>query len=241
MATTETHSAINIGVWHKDLRATFELAPVGPGSVALLELLNLQQAQALTYVAGLSQDIFIERGLGSWTEDMAGAQERLAWMVAKLASIVGSSDNYEVKLVAIYNFIARPVLDGLYPQAMLDALSPVGRRGIIRKPDGGGKGFGDAFVSATLWNQAVVAGDIDRKLGNDWATNAVREVLTKAAIQLEKSAPGEDATLVDVVGDKLRALADVPGDVLRAITGGWLPVVVGGVVVGGVLYLLLRR
>jgi hypothetical protein len=239
MATQEkSGTAINIPTWHRDLRATFETNKIGSGAVALLELINLQLAQAASYVGGLTGDLFVQRGLGSWPDDYEASSARLTWMVAKLNEIVSGSDPAEVKLVAIYNYVASPVLDGLYPADMLASLPQIGRRGIYVMPDGRGKSFGDAIASATLWNQAVVAGDVDRKLGDGWASNAIRSMLSQAATQIGRSAPGEPTTAADVTAGYLDALAAAPGKLLRAV-GGTNVLLYGGIAVAAVLALVV--
>lgn len=240
MATTETVQQINVGVWHNDLRSVYNTAPIGPGALALLEVCNLQLEQAAAWVEGLSGDVFVERGLGSWEDDYAATVEQLRACAVKYAEIATGPDPREVRYVALQNFVAGPILDGRYPAPMMAALPTIGRRGILTLPDGSGKGFGIAYRTATLWNQAVVAADIDNRLGREAVPNAIRGILTRAATQVEESAPGEDPTLRDVTGASLRTLAEAPGAILRAVTGGLGPLLVVGVVAGGLLYLLLR-
>lgn len=243
-SSTESAIQINVAAWHNDLRATYEAGKIGPGAVALLEVINLQLAQAATWTADVTEDVYIERALVSFNEDLAASRARLAWLVNKLAEIVASETIEANKVLAIHNWIARPVLDGHYPADMLSSpsLDRVALRGIAVKPDGSGKGMGEAYYSATLWNQAVIAGDINRKLGTGWATDAIRGVLTTVATQLERSAPGEDTTAADAVAEKLRDLADAPGAIFRAVTGSsaWVlvPMLLAGVLV---LVLVLRR
>ena len=239
MATQEkSGTQINIPTWHRDLRETFNTNKLGSGAVALLELINLQLGQAASYVGGLTGDVFVQRGLGSWQDDFEASSARLTWMVGKLNEIVTGSDPAEVKLIAIYNYVAAPVLDGLYPADMLAALPRIALRGIFVMPDGRGKGFGDAVASATLWNQAVVAGDVDRKLGTGWANNAIRSMLTQVAVQLGRSAPGEPTTAADVTAAYLDALAAAPGKMLRAV-GGTNVLLYGGIAVAAVLALVV--
>lgn len=240
-SSTETVQQINVGVWHNDLRAVYNTAPIGPGALALLQVCNLQLEQAATWVEGLSGDVFVQRGLGSFEDDFAATVEQLRACAVKYTEIAASSDPREVRYVAIQNFVAGPILDGRYPAPMVASLPRIGQRGIYVLPDGSGKGFGIAYRTATLWNQAVVAADVDARLGRETVPNAIRRMLSRAAVQVEVSAPGEDPTLRDVTADSLRTLADAPGAILRAVTGGLGPLLLGGVVVAGVLYLLLRE
>lgn len=239
MASEKLSSRIDLGVWTKDLRRTFDTSPLGSGAVALLSILNLQLGQSASYVSDLSGDLFVERGLGSWPADHEAATLRLRWMVAKLETIASSDDPREVKLAAIYNYVARPVLDGLYPADMLAELPASAKRGIIVMSDGRGKGFGDAVVSASLWNQAVVAGDIDRRFGKAAGLDAIRAVLTQVAVQLETSAPGEDPTWADQTIAQLKVLAAAPGKILAAVGGPNL--LLYGAIAAAVVFLVVRE
>ena len=227
--------------WHRATRETFESDKIGAGAVGLLSMINLLQGQSAGYVADLSGDQFIARGLGSWHDDWSAVSARLTWMVAKLGDIAASGDPDEVKLVAIYNYVARPVLDGNYPADMIAALPAIAQRGIRTLPDGSGTGFGDAVWSATLWNQAVVAGDLDRKLGAGWARDAVRSLLTQVATQLERSAPGDAPTAADLTVGVLQRIAKAPGQILAAVGGPNLMLWAGVAVAGGVALFLVTR
>lgn len=241
MATQEKLSArIDLAAWVKGMRGIFDTAPIGNGAVALLEVLNLQLGQSASYVGDLTGDVFIQRGLGSWQDDHAAVSARLSWMVTKLQSIVSSADPYEVKLVAIFNYIAQPILNGVYPADMVAELPAIGKRGIVVMTDGRGKSFGDAVASASLWNQAAVAGDMDRKLGNTWVQDALRSVFTQAAIQLQRSAPGEPTTSADVTVAALEAAAAAPRRFVEAIAGKNVWLYAGGAAVVA-LYLLFRE
>lgn len=237
----ETTAQIVIPVWLKDLRATFETAPGASGSQALLMLLALQYDQTVAMVQQLSDDAFVLRGLKSFAADLRASYARTKYLARRYLEIVESNDPLALKLVNVRNYIAGPILDGRYPADMMAALNPEDRRGIIMQPGGGGRGFGDAVFSATLWNQAAVVGDFDAKLGGDWATNAMRELFSTVAMNLEESAPGDDPTLRDVTIDTLRKVADAPGALLKAVGAGNLLVYVGvGVGLGLVVWLASR-
>lgn len=240
-SSTENAIQINVAVWHNDLRDVYNSAKRGAGAVAVLEVINLQLAQAAEWTADITDDVFIEKALTSWREDHAAAQARLTVLVAELATIIGSDDTESVKVLRIYNFIARPTLDGIYPRELVAKFDAVGRRGLVLQPGGSWKGQGDAYWSATLWNQAVIAGDINRKLGSDWATNAIRGTLTKVAEQLATSAPGEDPTAADAAIKALQKIADAPGDLFRLVTGVSPWVVVGVAAAGLTLAVILTR
>ncbi len=240
-STTEETMQINVAVWHNDLRDVYNAAKTGAGAVAVLEVINLQLAQAAGWVADVTDDVFIEKSLANWREDYAAAQARLGVLVTELRRIIDSADTLSNKALAIHNFIARPVLDGIYPKDLVAKFPTLGKRGLTLQPGGTWKGQGDAYWSATLWNQAVIAGDINRKLGSDWATNAIRGTLTKVAEQLATSAPGEDPTAADAVIKALQKVADAPGDIFRAVTGLSPIVVAGAAAVVLVLAVILTR
>lgn len=241
MASREKPAQIVLGVWLPDLRATYETGRIWSGGQALLQVLGAQLEQASGYVAGLSGDVMLERGLGSWQADFVASVERLRYMATKFTEIARSADPPELKLVAMQNYIAGPILDGRYPAPMLAALAPEYKRGILVLPDGSGKGFGDAAASASLWNQAVVASDFDHTWTRGVLEDAVRRMLTTAAVQVEESAPGEYTTLADVTGDSLRALADAPGKILAAVGIGSGTLLVVGAGAGVLLLWWLSR
>lgn len=231
MAQREQTARIIIPTWLADLRSVYESSRIGPGAVGLLELLDVQLEQAKGYVDQLSGDVFVERGLGSWREDHAASVARWEWMATRFAEIVGRGDPAEVRLIEIENFIAAPILRGRYPAPMMAALQPEHRRGIITQSDGSGVGFGDAVASATLWNSAVVAADIDGKLGplggRTAIEDSIRRMFSRAATQVRLSAPGEDPTLADATASTLETLAAAPGQLLQAIGAGNLLLYVG--------------
>lgn len=243
MARENQAQQINIPTWLADLRAVYETNPTASGALALIDVLVLQHDQVVANLAGLSDDAFIEHGLtsGGFDADLSALRARLLWMATRYGQIQASGNTGEVELAEVYNFVARPILDGRYPQEMLDGLNPEDRRGIVQLPDGGGgKGFGDAVASATLWNQAAVAGNFDARLGKGWAIESMREIISNAAKQVAASAPGENPTLRDVTADALQDIADAPGALLRAVGGNAL---VWGLGIGAglvVAYMLLR-
>lgn len=235
---------INIGVWKRDLGEVYRSNTIGAGSVALLQLINLQLGQAATMVGALSDDAFIQRGIKDWRRGYDASNWRLAWMIRKLQAIA-EDKLHANRALSIWNFVGRPVLEGLYPAEMMEAIAAAGMDFGIRPVNGvnwkdGGKSFGEAFAAATLWNQAAAVSDFDATLGTGWATNVVRSWLTETARQLERSAPGEDPTIADATVKVLNRLAEAPGDILRAV--GISPVVVVVTIAGVVtiLYLLSR-
>ena len=244
MAKIETASRIDYPRWIAGLRAVYNSDPTGAGGVALLKILVLQLAQAHDMVAGMSNDAFIQRGFVTWRDDWDAVNVRVGWMIGKLQRIVDSGNPREVQLVEIHNFVARPILDGLYPAEMLagvSAANPSGLRGIRMRPGGGGKSFGDAFASATLWNQAASVGDLDRAQGSGWAANAIRSLLTTVEVQLQRSAPREQPTWADAASKAIDKIKDAPAALLNAVTGGWgAPVLALGVTLG-IAWWLSRR
>jgi hypothetical protein len=233
---------LNIGEWLRDLRKTWTAGENGPGAVALLSLINLQIGQAYELVGGLGDSTYVQRGIVRWRDDYVAINTRLAYMIAKLKEILDEPEATTREL-AIYNFIARPILDGEYPQEYLTEVAAAnikGLRGIRNKPGGGGKGFGDAFAAGTLWNQAAQASDTDIHPAPGWATNLYAAWLTEVAHQLETSAPGEDPTARDRTVTVLKEIAASPGALIRAL--GIDPTyVVGGVVAAVVLLALVLR
>ncbi len=202
---------INIGVWHRDLASVFEAGKVGPGVVALLQLMNLQLGGAHEMVGGLSDDAYVQRGLKSWRDDYAAVNGRLGWYLARLKEIVDRGATDATRAIDLWTLIARPVLQGEFRKDIVDDLRTKRLlRGITVRTDGSGKSFGDAIAAATLWNQAAAVYEHDAHLGTGWATNIYRSWLTETARQLERSAPGEDATLADRTIEVLRDLADAP-------------------------------
>jgi hypothetical protein len=235
---------LNIGVWKRDLAEVYRSNTVGAGSVALLQLINLQLGQASTMIGALSDDAFVQRGIKDWRIAYNASNWRLGWMIRKLQSIA-EDKLHATRALSIWNYVGRPVLEGLYPADMMAEIDAAGMAYGIRPVNGrdwsdGGKSFGEAFAAATLWNQAATVSDFDATLGTGWATNVVRSWLTETARQLEQSAPGEAPTIADATVVVLRRLADAPGDILRAvgISPVMVAVTIGGVLV--VLYLLSR-
>lgn len=245
MATRESTSRIDIPTWLNDLRQVYDTSPITKGAQALLLLLNLQLEQAATYIGDLSGDGLVEAGIGQWRADFAASVERLRYMANRYSEIQTSGDNAETRLVAVFNFIAQPILRGVYPAPMVSALLPEYRRGIIVRPDGSGTGFGDAVASATLWNQAVIAGDIDNRLsplgGRTFIEDGIRRMFTRVREQVSTSAPGEDPTLADATAETLDKLAAAPGALLKALGASNLLLYVGLGVGAVVAYKLLSK
>lgn len=239
---------INIGVWKRDLDEVYRSATVGAGSVALLQLINLQLGSAHEMVGGISDDAFAQRNIVDWRKAYSASNWRLGWMIRKLQSIADDKTMlHATRALTIWNFVGRPVLEGLYPAEMIEEIDAAGMAYGIRPVNGrdwkdGGKSFGEAFAAATLWNQAAVASNFDatHALNPGWAANMVGAWLTETARQLEQSAPGEAPTIADATVVVLKRLAAAPGDILRAV--GISPVVVVVTVAGvlTVLYLLSR-
>lgn len=244
---------INIGVWLRDLDKVYQADAgahensVATGTIALLKLITLQLAQAHELVASLSDDAYVQRNIKGWRDDYASAQARLGWMLARLDEIVTGTKDPSTRALEIWHDIAAPILQGDYPATMMSKLverGPAGTRG-IRPKNGkdwsdGGKGFGEAFNAATLWNQAAASTDAIEVRAPGWAANAVAAWLTETARQLEASAPGEDKTLRDHTVVVLKELAAAPGAILAA--AGISPtVVVVGLVAVVALIILLRR
>ena len=241
MATTEAPPQINVGEYLRNLRRIFDTQPVGRGTLALLEMVSLQLSQAAGWLAQLSPDAIVQRSAQPLIDDVKAAQERLGYMLTKSRAIVDSTDPHEVKLLSLYGFVAKPILDGVYGAPMMAELPISARRGITLQPGGTGKSFGDAFVAATSWNQAVVAANVDASMGRGWAADLLRESISKIAVQLQLSAPGEDPTAADATVNALRQLAAAPGALLQAVTG-FSPraLLIAGVVLV-VLVVALRR
>lgn len=219
MATTETPPQINVAVYLRDLRAIFETQPVGRGSLALLEMVSLQLSQAAGWLAQLSPDAIVQRSAQPLIDDVAAAQARLGYMLSKASAIASSADVYATKLLQIYTFVANPILNGVYAPEMMRDLPQSARRGITLQPGGQGKSQGEAFIAATSWNQSVVAANVDASMGRGWAADLLRESISKIAVQLQLSAPGEDPTAADATVAAVRQLAAAPGALLQAITG----------------------
>ena len=238
---------INIGVWQRDLDEVYRSNTIGGGSVALLQLINLQLGSAHDLVGGMSDDAFQQRNIAGWRDDYTAANARLGWMIKRLQTIAGGGANAATRALEIWNFIGRPVLQGRYPAEMMEQLAAIKATRTIRPVNGrdwsdGGQSFGEAFGAATLWNQAAEASNFDATHAKDpsWATNMVGAWLTETARQLERSAPGEDPTIADATVVTLRRLAETPGDILRAVGISPVVVVAGAALVAVTLYALTR-
>lgn len=232
---------INVAVWHDDLRGIFETEELGAGALALVEIVALQLDQARGFVEGLSGDVLLERGLGEWQQDYDAAAARIGWIATKFKRISEGPETPEVKLAAVWNFVARPILDGVYPTAMMADLPAFAKRGITAQGDGSGRGMGEAYGSATLWNQAVTASDLDHHYSDDFLTNAYRKMLSNVVVELQRSAPTEQPTWADKTVVAVEAVADAPRALLEAI-GVTSLLVWGGVAVGAavILYIVLN-
>jgi hypothetical protein len=233
---------LNVSVWHDDLREVFGSSELGAGALALVQIVMLQLDQAKGMVDGLSGDVFVERGLGTWKEDYDASFARIVWIADKLRKISESSDGKEVKLAAVYNFVARPILDGLYPKEMLDELPTFAKRNITAKSDGGGEGVGEAYASATLWNQAAVAGQFDNAQSNDWLSDRYREILSEAIVKIQTSAPGETPTWGDATVKVIEKIKEGADALIEPIASAlmWIGIGVGVIVFGGVVYYIYR-
>jgi hypothetical protein len=239
--------SINVGVWLRDLDSVYRSNTIGSGTVALLQLLTLQQSQAHELVASLADDAFVQRGIKGWRADYARAQWYLGWFVARLKAIVDTPDELKAtRALRIWNDIAAPILRGDYTAELATAAAAAGQTGPMRRKNGrdwtdGGKDFGQAYASATLWNQAAAATDLPEARAPGFVANALVAWLTEVAHQLETSAPGEDATLRDHTVKVLRDLAAAPAAILAAAGVTPTVLVAGGVLALLVLLVLLRR
>lgn len=236
---------INVAVWLRGLANVYETDTIGGGTVALLRLLALQLAHAHDLVGSLSDDAFVQRGIASWRRDYDRAQWFMGWLVRRLDQIADSTDDEPAtRALRIWNDVARPILEGHYTAELCTAAVAAGHA--MRLANGrdcadGGKDFGVAFASATLWNQAAAATDLPQARDAGWATNLYVAWLTEVAHQLEVSAPGEDPTLRDRTVEVLRALAATPAALLRTIGISPWTVAAGAALLLALAWWLARR
>lgn len=189
---------------------------------------------AVEMYEGMSQDVYVERGIGQWKRDLSrhanqlDLMRRTAIKQAKLG-----------KFTDVDRDFVRPFLDGVWGSWVADnyAGEPDGRPPLddaVFPPSAGPelvdgvrvwKTKAYAAESASLWNQVYVAWSFDREMG---AADRFGVLFNNAAAQLEESAPGEDPTLRDKAVKALRDAGDAFGqgalNLLEAVGSGVLEV-----------------
>lgn len=204
---------------------------------------------AVEMFEGMSQDVYVERGLSQWKKDLSRHANQLDMMRRS-----GIKEARAGKFEHVERDFLRPFLDGIWGGWV--AKNYAGEPG-GRPPQGDpvfppsaapetidGK---DVFVTssyaadtASLWNQVYAAWSFDREIG---AADRFGVIFNNAAAELERAAPGEDPTLRDkavkVVRDAAEALNEGALNLLEAVGSGGLAVA-RWVGIGIGVYLLVR-
>lgn len=223
-----------------------------PSYEAIEAMLVFDQAlvdDAVSMFESMSEEVYIERGLGQWKRDLSRHANQLDLM-RRTAIKAARAD----KFTDVDRDFVRPFLDGVWGEwvAKNYADEPGGRppqNDPVFPPSAGLVEQGGAMVwktkayaaeSASLWNQAYVAWSFDREMGS---ADRLGIIFTDVASQLERAAPGEDPTVLDkaekIVRDAGDALAEGASNLLETVGSGALEVA-RWVGIGGAIYLGVR-
>ena len=206
---------IAVDTWTREWRAGYRAAPTRASLLVIVVALQDQAELMRTIRSGLP--FVTAQHLRQWDRDFLTYEQRLKAYRSEISwdpSNPIATEKYARENVAL------PLLDGIYPG---EPNSPVLDPWFIGLTPG--DDLPDVTRAAMLWNQITAAAAAEKE-NRDWFVNNEVDVLildwlAKALVELERSAPGEDPTMMDGAVEWVDRMANNVGELV-------VPIVVGG-------------
>lgn len=243
-------SAVDIGAWLGLVRRAALVQQTGAGALAALRLTEKMTNVALAMRRKIaSVDAFQEKTLRAWDASAAGLMRRIALYDAAFANAPSIVDPAARRL-AIFASVTMPIIAGRWSASQLGEEASAATVGLRRiKSDSlpfengqGWAGPADALTAASLCNQAVVLLGASTEQQSTFASS-LASGFSEVVVELQHSAPGEDATFADAAKRAADVIADGGAAVLGAAkrAGTTLLWVGGGALALVVAWQVLRR
>lgn len=229
-------AVVDVGRYMTLVRRVALVQQTGAGALAVLAMTRKMANLAASLRAKVDvSDGAVARTARAWDASMAGLQLRLAFYDAAFTRGRRISDPATGRLV-VFAQVTVPLILGQWTNDLATAVGPE-TNGLRRTKDGWA-GPADALTSASLVNQVIELA----RFSNDQSEafgQSVLSAMTDVALQLERSAPGEEPTFGDAAVRAAGVVSSGAASVLATAKGAATTVLL---VAGGVLgaYLVYR-